>query len=96
MRCDACPIFCEDTDMWHHCPDGQVGRMRFCMPVKSRFARCTYYGMTPSELASTDCPAARTRQPCSCEKLSDDKLPFFTPRPAREFDEFYCGCIGWD
>lgn len=25
-----------------------------------------------------------------------EDLPFFREHPEEEFDEFYCGCFGWD
>ena len=36
---------------------------------------------------------------CSyCGKIveSDMSLPFFEYKPDKEFDEYYCGCGGWD
>lgn len=27
---------------------------------------------------------------------SHEGLPFFRARPESEFDEYYCGCYGWD
>jgi len=36
---------------------------------------------------------------CSyCDKVRDSSfdLPFFSYQPDKEFDNFYCGCMGWD
>ena len=33
---------------------------------------------------------------CSKKEKSSFSLPFFRYRPNREFDEYYCGCEGWD
>lgn len=33
---------------------------------------------------------------CGAKVDSWDKLPWFIARPEREYDEFYCGCRGWD
>lgn len=32
------------------------------------------------------------------DKIVDSKwsLPFFNYRPGKEFDEYYCGCWGWE
>lgn len=36
---------------------------------------------------------------CSdCGAVTDSKwrLPFFEYKPDKEYDEYYCGCYGWD
>lgn len=33
---------------------------------------------------------------CSKKRTSDLDLPFFEYKPNKEFDEYYCGCYGWD
>lgn len=38
---------------------------------------------------------------CKCERPSSDNetghgLPFFKALPDKPFDQFYCGCWGWD
>jgi len=33
---------------------------------------------------------------CNAEEPSSSGLPFFKHLPDKEFDEFYCGCRGWD
>lgn len=33
---------------------------------------------------------------CNNIKPSSYDLPFFTPMPNRPYDDFYCGCRGWD
>jgi len=31
-----------------------------------------------------------------CEVESSLKLPFFKHKPDSDYDEYYCGCWGWD
>lgn len=33
---------------------------------------------------------------CKHERTSNINLPFFSHRPDKEHDEYYCGCHGWD
>ena len=33
---------------------------------------------------------------CGQIKDSDYDLPFFEYKPDKEYDEYYCGCGGWD
>lgn len=35
---------------------------------------------------------------CYCGRVakSDYDLPFFEAKPDKDFDEYYCGCEGWD
>jgi len=33
---------------------------------------------------------------CKSEIDSNFNLPFFNYRPDREYDEYYCGCYGWN
>ena len=33
---------------------------------------------------------------CKQTRLSSLDLPFLMQHPEREFDEYYCGCKGWD
>jgi hypothetical protein len=33
---------------------------------------------------------------CKHQTLSDTSLPFFRHTPNNEYDEYYCGCRGWD
>lgn len=33
---------------------------------------------------------------CNKETKSDLNLPFFEYKPNEKFDEYYCGCYGWD
>ena len=53
--------------------------------LEGRKARCTYYGH-----------AFGNRGKCQSEKDSSLALAFFKTWPDRPFDEFYCGCAGWD
>lgn len=33
---------------------------------------------------------------CKAESPSATNLPFFRYRPEHAYDEYYCGCYGWD
>ena len=33
---------------------------------------------------------------CNNIKPSSYKLPFFNPQPDKKYDDYYCGCRGWD
>lgn len=33
---------------------------------------------------------------CMSETNSSHELPFFKHKPSSEYDEYYCGCWGWD
>jgi len=33
---------------------------------------------------------------CKTEMYSSPKLAFFSHKPDEPYDEFYCGCYGWD
>lgn len=33
---------------------------------------------------------------CKKEADSNVNLPFFEYKPDKEYDEYYCGCYGWD
>ncbi len=33
---------------------------------------------------------------CRCEVESSENLAFFRHKPDASFDEFYCGCSGWE
>jgi hypothetical protein len=64
--------------------------------LEDRVARCAYYGTLPNgrnHESNYDC---KRGERCLCERPSSPDLPFFYHRPEREFDEFYCGCWGWD
>lgn len=63
--------------------------------LSARKARCTYFGSVPkgrNHESNYDC---KRGQACLCERPSDTNLPFFH-YTSKDFDEFYCGCWGWD
>lgn len=33
---------------------------------------------------------------CGKETQSNDSLPFFKFKPNHDYDDYYCGCGGWD
>lgn len=58
--------------------------------LKGRIARCSYFGKRATGRNGHG-------QICKSEAPSDSpNLAFFAHRPERQFDEFYCGCWGWD
>jgi hypothetical protein len=56
--------------------------------LTGRKARCGYYGKTFKH---------RGRMvTCSGEVDSKLSLAFFEHKPNQKYDEYYCGCLGWD
>jgi len=62
-------------------------------------------GITPdAEIISEEIPDLTDRKArCTyyggkyhSEALSKLRLPFFEYKPDNEFDEYYCGCFGWN
>lgn len=56
--------------------------------LSGRKARCTYFGKTFKHRG----------QSVTCHGETDSKLslPFFEQKPDSQYDEYYCGCWGWD
>lgn len=53
--------------------------------LAGRTARCSYFGSM-----------VRGRK-CTGERPSTESgLAFFAHRPDHEYDDYYCGCYGWD
>lgn len=68
--------------------------------LTGRKARCSYYNKpyTTGNRGGNECDTC-SKQPdhrCHCERPSSTELAFFASHPDKEFDEFYCGCSGWD
>lgn len=63
--------------------------------LTGRKARCDYYGVSNRQWRSHSARCDWNGK-CDCERPSDVNLPFFTYRPGQQYDEFYCGCAGWD
>lgn len=69
-----------------------------------RMARCSYYNgrwKPGPSIGGCCCDDCRKREPqqgraCKCEQPSSPDLAFFTHHPEKPYDEFYCGCHGWD
>jgi hypothetical protein len=62
--------------------------------LSDRFARCAYSARHFKEGAEPNSSCSRSI--CTCQKSSTGPLAFFKYRPEQEFDEFYCGCWGWN
>jgi len=63
-----------------------------------RMARCSYYNTLPKgrNHEGPERDGCKKGNFCLCEKPSNTNLAFFQHNPTREYDEFYCGCYGWD
>lgn len=88
-RVHAC-VICSCTDIEKGKPN-LVGRK----------ARCTYFGQPVGRHNETYFPNLMTtnnygKTCCGSMDDSNMELPFFMHRPEKEYDEFYCGCSGWD
>jgi len=59
-------------------------------PLAGRQARCTYD-------KGKGCPTTRHRREVR-DSLRDSsiELAFFKYQPGKEYDDYYCGCWGWD
>lgn len=73
--------------------------------VKERQAKCTYFGAKTHRMkkyACCGCDACSKAMPdgntgkCACIVKSDPKLAFFKAEPEKDFDSYFCGCLGWD
>ena len=64
--------------------------------LSNRLARCSYYGKKPGRHNECNYGHSRDSGPCMCEGMSSPGLPFFSYKKDKQFDEFYCGCHGWD
>lgn len=72
--------------------------------LEKRRARCAFYGQHKSQSCYWNKMDKHTFYPpetpdssvCQCETDSDYTLPFFEYAPLKKYDEFYCGCAGWD
>ena len=66
--------------------------------LAGRKARCAYYGQRKSRGGGCDYPRGEKEKSdhCHCITDSDSNLPFFNHKPNSEYDDYYCGCGGWD
>lgn len=66
--------------------------------LDGRMARCFHYGSPAVKLRDMGgCDTRANRQsPCLCEVPSTFKLWFFEYKADGDFDEYYCGCHGYD
>ena len=56
--------------------------------LTGRKARCSYYGKTFTHRGR--------KVTCTGEVDSKVSLAFFEHCPNKEYDNYYCGCFGWD
>lgn len=69
----------------------------FCQEdLVGRLARCSYFNSVSTGRNHESNYNCKRGEKCLCEVSSDTSLPFFSWTPLKDFDEFYCGCWGWD
>lgn len=67
-------------------PDPKAYNLAKVKPqLKGRIARCAHFGHK-----------TRDNKVCTSQAKSSTELPFFKHQPDSPYDEFYCGCWGWD
>jgi len=58
------------------------------------------FGIVPEAIEIAEMPSLEGRKAecCQCDNVTDSRigLPFFSYRPDKETDLYYCGCWGWD
>jgi hypothetical protein len=64
--------------------------------LSDRIARCTYRSCKTYLAKYRDTHYGALRDDGRSYAPSDLKLPFFKYKPDEEFDEYFCGCMGWD
>lgn len=64
--------------------------------LTGRMAKCAYYGNPVGRNNETHYPNLMKGKCCGSIVPSSPNLPFFKSEPTKEYDEFYCGCYGWD
>lgn len=80
-------------------PDANASIVEDAPPdLSNRKARCSYFGQAKSRGGDCDYPRGRNSDSryCNCVVPSDPTLPFFHHMPDKDYDEYYCGCGGWD
>lgn len=55
-----------------------------------------YTPIPEPDLSQRRARCAYYKTTCGQERPSTDHLAFFVHKPDQPFDEFYCGCHGWD
>lgn len=56
--------------------------------LTNRKARCSYFGKYVY--------SGGKHFQCHSEESSNTNLPFFEYKPDSQYDQYYCGCWGWD
>ena len=64
--------------------------------LAGRSARCTYRSCKTYLAKYRDTHYGELRGDGRSYAPSDLKLPFFKSKPTEEYDEYFCGCMGWD
>lgn len=73
--------------------------------MAERMARCSYFGKKyphPNSYHGCECRVCieANKGICVCERPSslgkEGKLAFFSEKPDKEYDDFYCGCFSWE
>jgi hypothetical protein len=64
--------------------------------LTGRRARCGYYGAVVPRRTDERHGPDRGKATCQSEVDSALGLAFFSHHPDKPFDQYYCGCFGWD
>ena len=64
--------------------------------LDGRTARCTYRSCKTHLAKYRDTHYGELRADGRSYAPSALKLPFFQSKPTEEYDEYFCGCMGWD
>jgi hypothetical protein len=64
--------------------------------LTGRTARCTYRSCKQYLAKYRDTHYGELRTDGRSYAPSSLKLPFFKHKPTEEYDEYFCGCMGWD
>ena len=64
--------------------------------LSQRTARCTYRSCKTYLAKYRDTHYGELRADGRSYAPSSTSLPFFRSKPDAEFDDYFCGCMGWD
>ena len=64
--------------------------------LTQRIARCTYRSCKTYLAKYRDTHYGELREDGRSYAPSSLKLPFFRHKPDEQYDEYFCGCMGWD
>lgn len=74
-----------------HSQNGTTGEKPACA-----LCGCTEVADVQPDLAGRKARCSYFGLKCKGERESSNDLPFFKHRPDKPYDEYYCGCYGWN